>query len=347
MTFIRCLVAAALLAAMTIHASAEDRTVDVRFPPGATGTTISDAVVGRDAILFEVGAEAGQVMEVELASSNTATYFNVYAPGRGPGDEALAAGELTVPINDWSGALPASGDYTIAVFLYRSAARRGERSDFTLDISVRGETGRRVEADFADGLAGGPDFLQVAVSDGGALNLRAGPSAASTIQGRLADGQTVRNLGCRMSEGARWCRVATLADPGDEGWAAGDFLIEGAPNAAQPSMSPATTTSGVDAEAVRFAAGASGAEISGRLAPGDSRRYALDARDGQVLTVDIVPQGAPISYQIFNPDNSFLLDQISSDAPYRGQLWQSGNHVVEVINRTDAVARYSMVVGIE
>jgi hypothetical protein len=34
-----------------------------------------------------------------------------------------------------------------------------------------------------------------------------------------------------MAEGRRWCNVATLADPGMEGWAAGEFLIEGAPPA--------------------------------------------------------------------------------------------------------------------
>ena len=106
-------------------------------------------------------------------------------------------------------------------------------------------------------------------------------------------------------------------------------------------------TSSGDAEVVRFAAGASGAELSGRLAPGVSRRYVLDACDGQVLTVQVLPQGAPISCQILDPDGSFLLDQISSDRPYRGQLRQSGDHVVEVINRTNAVAGYNVVFGIE
>ncbi len=168
-------------------------------------------------------------MDVRLPSNKAATYFNLYAPGRGLGGEALVIGEFTEPINEWSGTLSASGEYTVAVFLYRSAARRGERAEFTLDIAVRGETGDRIEADYADGLAGGPDFLRVVVSGGGTLNLRAGPSAASDIVGRLVEGQNVRNLGCRKSEGSRWCRVATLADPGGKGWAAGDFMVEGEP----------------------------------------------------------------------------------------------------------------------
>ena len=343
----RTLLAAAVLALWLTPALAADRTVDVRFPPGGTGTTISDTVSGRDTVLFEVGAEAGQVMDVRLSSNNGATYFNVYAPGRGPGDEALAAGEMTDPINAWTGALPASGDYTIAVFLYRNAARRGERADFDLDIAVQGELGDMPRADYADGLSGGPDFLQVSVSRGGSLNLRTGPSAGAAIAGRLAQGQNVRNLGCRMSEGSRWCRVATLADPGVEGWAAGSYLIEGTPEARSLPAPAAGAAAQSGQETVRFAAGASGTELSGRLAPGASRRYALGARNGQVLTVEVLPRGTPVEYQIFNPDGSFLLDRMSSGRPYRGELWQSGDHVVEVVNRTNADAGYTVVFGIE
>ena len=61
----------------------------------------------------------------------------------------------------------------------------------------------------------------------------------------------------------------------------------------------------------------------------------------------VAPQAQPISYQIFNPDRSFLLDQMTSDREYRGELWQSGDHVVEVINRTNSMASYNVIIGIE
>ena len=224
----------------------------------------------------------------------------------------------------------------------RAAARRDEQSDFDIDISVTGATGDRVEGDYADGLAGGPDFYEVAVSGGGSLNMRAEPSTGAGIVGQLAAGQNVRNLGCRMAEGRRWCRVATLADPGVEGWVAGDFLIEGSGVSSQ-SVSSAT---GTDVR-VRFASGTSGAELTDSLAPGDTRRYLIGARSGQDLYVRVAPQGTPISYQIFNPDQTFLLDQISSDREYRGELWQSGDHVIEVINRTNGDASYNIIIGIE
>lgn len=339
---------AATFVMLVVSASAsadEVREIDVKFPAGATGTTMNDSIVGYDSVLYSVGAEAGQVMSVEMSASNLATYFNIYEPGRGPGDEALVVGQFTDPINAWSGVLSLSGEYTISVYMMRSAARRNEQSNFMMNISVAGETGAIVQGDYADGLAGGPDFLAVAVSGGGSLNLRSAPSAGAATVTRLANGQNVRNLGCRMAEGRRWCNVATLADPGEVGWAAGDFLIEGTGAAVQLPVT--VPSSGAGGERVSFAPGTSGAELIGSLAPGESLRYLIGANNGQDLYVRVAPQGQPISYQIFNPDGSFLLDQITSDQEYRGQLWQSGDHAIEVINRTNATANYNVIIGID
>ena len=170
---------------------------------------------------------------------------------------------------------------------------------------------------------------------------------------RLKNGQNVRNLGCRMAEGRSWCRVATLADPGSEGWAAGDFLIEGSndPSAGlnNAPSSPATGSSGdsTSTVTVRFPAGSTGAELTGSLAPGESRRYVLGAANGQNLYVRVAAQGPDAFYQIFNPDNSFLLDQTTSAQEYRGQLWQTGDHVIEVFNRGGSTTSYNVIFGIE
>ncbi|MGJ3265071.1 MAG: SH3 domain-containing protein [Salinarimonas sp.] len=224
------------------QAEPELRTEQVRFDPGTNGTTIRDRVTGRETVAYTLGAEAGQRMQVSLTSSNTATYFNVYAPGSGPNDTALAAGTRTGPsmpeINRFDGVLPSSGEYTISVFLFRNAARRGERADYTLDISVTGDIGATVQGDYADGLQGGPDVWRVDAGTG--LNLRDAPSTGGRIVMNLPNGLELRNLGCRMAEGRRWCRVATRADPGVEGWAAGDFLVEASVQTATqlPSMAP-------------------------------------------------------------------------------------------------------------
>jgi hypothetical protein len=98
---------------------------------------------------------------------------------------------------------------------------------------------------------------------------------------------------------------------------------------------------------VRFHKGGTGAELTGSLTPGSSKRYVLNAKNGQDLYVRVAAKGPSLSYQIFNPDGSFLLEQIASSKEYRGQLWQSGDQVVEVIDRGDAEASYNVIFGIE
>jgi hypothetical protein len=235
--------AAALAISLTsapVLAQDDMRVQQMSFPAGATGTIVEDRITGREVVLYTLGAEAGQTMTIRLSSNNASTYFNLYAPGRGPGDEALAIGEMQTLTNYYSGVLPLSGEYSVSVFLFRNAARRGDTSNYSLDISIAGETGDIVQGDFADGLQGGPDFW-VVQTDGGVLNLRQSASAGAGVVVGLANGTPVHNLGCRMAEGRRWCRVATLSDPGFEGWAAGDFLVEGSGQGAAvqlPDMIP-------------------------------------------------------------------------------------------------------------
>ena len=348
----------AMTLAMPVVATAQSelRTEQVRFAAGTSGTAINDSITGDESVLYAIGAEAGQRMKIRMDPSNLATYFNVYAPGTGPGDEALANSQFTgamVPdINYFDGELRVSGEYSVSVYMMRSAARRNEVSNYEIVISIEGETGDTVQGDYADGLQGGPDFYQVATSGGGGLNLRASPSSGAGVVTRLNNGQNVRNLGCRMAEGRRWCRVATLADPCFEGWAAGDFLVEGSNDPSAGMNNSASSSAGASGDStstvtVRFPSGSTGTELTGSLAPGESRRYVLGAANGQNLYLRVAAQGPDMSYQIFNPDNSFLLDQTTSAQEYRGQLWQSGDHVIEVINRGGAATSYNVIFGID
>lgn len=98
---------------------------------------------------------------------------------------------------------------------------------------------------------------------------------------------------------------------------------------------------------VQFAAGTSGAVISGTLNANTSVSYVLGAADGQFLRVNLGSRGGALDYKIFNPDGSLLLDLISSDTPYQGQLWQSGDHVVEVVNAGSQPVTFDIDIGIE
>jgi hypothetical protein len=112
-------------------------------------------------------------------------------------------------------------------------------------------------------------------------------------------------------------------------------------------MAGAPGSGGSGTERVAFAAGASGAKLTGSLLPQESRRYILGANDGQFLSVRLAANGPKMTYAIYNPDGSVLLDEVSAAKEYRGQLWQSGDHIVEVYNMSNGAQSYNVIFGIE
>lgn len=127
----------------------------------------------------------------------------------------------------------------------------------------------------------------------------------------------------------------------------GELVVADAADDGGGAMAGAVSDPATTSERVRFEAGSSGAELTGQLSPGSSARYVLGAKNGQFLYVRVATDAPGMAYQIFNPDNSFLLEQMTADREYRGQLWQSGDHVIEVINLGSASASYNVIFGIE
>lgn len=117
----------------------------ITFAKGTSSATLSGTVKGRDSMEYMLGAASGQHMRAKLTSPSNSIYFNVFAPGKLPGkDEALFIGDTGGDTFD--GVLPASGDYMIQVYLYRNAARAGERATFTLDVAVDAQAGSSGDA---------------------------------------------------------------------------------------------------------------------------------------------------------------------------------------------------------
>ena len=194
--------------------------------------------------------------------------------------------------------------------------------------------------DYADGMSGGPDFWRVNVHS--MLNVHSAPSTTAPTVARLHRGMVVENRGCQFNEGRKWCEVA---DGDASGWVAGEYLVEAAgpaPAVSHEARAEPTTQT----VRIQFAAGASGQQRTGTLTPGSSVRFVLGAANQQMLEVSFVNTDPDISYQIFLPNGRLLLDQVSSRLPYQGQLFMSGDHVVEVINRSHDDARYAVYMGI-
>jgi hypothetical protein len=106
----------------------------VQFAKGKSSATIKGTIRGDQTIDYTLRAKAGQTMSVKLATSKGANYFNVLPPGSN--DEALFVGSSGG--NEWTGTLPADGEYKVRVYLMRSAARRGETANYTLTVGITG-----------------------------------------------------------------------------------------------------------------------------------------------------------------------------------------------------------------
>lgn len=125
---------APLLLTTLLAASTGDpaiRQVQVKFEKGASAATLKGALQGDETVDYVLAARSGQSMVADLKASNGATYFNVLPPGA---VEALFVGSTSG--SRFEGTLPADGTYTIRVYLMRSAARRNEKSSYTLKVGI-------------------------------------------------------------------------------------------------------------------------------------------------------------------------------------------------------------------
>jgi hypothetical protein len=130
----------ALVAGCPRSVAAEPSTVQrISFAAGASSATVKGSIAGDKTVDYKLGAKAGQTMSVRLKTSNASNYFNVLPPGS---DAAVAIGSNVG--NEWTGALPVDGDYTVRVYLMRNAARRNEKANYTLTVGITGSVDAKV-----------------------------------------------------------------------------------------------------------------------------------------------------------------------------------------------------------
>jgi hypothetical protein len=126
----------ALCAAVIPAMADKTHTERVQFAAGKSSATLAGKVAGADTVLYKLNAKDGQFLKVSLTTDNESADFNIYIPGRGPGDEALFASAMSTQGRAYTGQLYKTGDHSITVFLNRNAARKGETANFKLHVSV-------------------------------------------------------------------------------------------------------------------------------------------------------------------------------------------------------------------
>ena len=106
--------------------------VRIRFASGANSKTIENSITGDETIDYKLQVREGQLMNISMATEGGSPYFNVMEPGEKY--EAIFVGSTSG--GQFEGVAAKSGDYTIRVYMMRSAARRGETADYRLEMIV-------------------------------------------------------------------------------------------------------------------------------------------------------------------------------------------------------------------
>ena len=175
-------------------------TEQVHFAKGATSTVIKGQVKGYQYVDYRLRAGAGQTLSVGMKTGNGANYFNILPPGSG--DVAMFVGSMAG--NRFSGVLPTDGDYSIRVYLMRSAARRNESARYTLTIDVSGQALGATSA-AEDALIPGTPFhasakvvctvpFEPTVKECDAFVIRRGFDGTATVEVRWGEGMKRRIL---------------------------------------------------------------------------------------------------------------------------------------------------------
>lgn len=117
------------------------RTERIALTPEATSTSVSSTINGYETVNYAMEATTDQSVSIALQSDNLGTHFNIFEPGKLPGEDyAMFVGSTEG--NRFKGTLLTEGDYIVQVYIIRSAARRDETARYTLELSILSDNKR-------------------------------------------------------------------------------------------------------------------------------------------------------------------------------------------------------------
>ncbi|PSB19205.1 hypothetical protein C7B61_04220 [filamentous cyanobacterium CCP1] len=142
-----------LFSSPLVFAQSDIRSEQVQFEQNASSAVIEDTITGYETVDYVLNAQAGQSMNVSMATDNTANYFNILEPG----ETEVAIFNGSINENQYEGVLRESGNYTIRVYMMRSAARRNEVANYRLEMTI-GDNSSGVSANQNDALVSGTNY---------------------------------------------------------------------------------------------------------------------------------------------------------------------------------------------
>lgn len=317
----------------------------IQFAPGATSATVNGFSIANGPKRYRLRALAGQEMTVNLVTPSAFTYLTVLTPVGGN----LAAADGI--IQNWTGPLPTTGDYTVEVINTGQGA-----ANFTLQVAVVTPGGPINEA-------GEAVLEQLTVQ-----TLESYPvQVQAVIRGQLPDSCSYIADASQLREGntfrlrlttARYAnrRCAPTLTPFTQsvlldtyGLPAGTYnvrinqistaFILAASN--EPNQPPAAL------ERIQFRPGAVSDTRGGAVSAIEPKGYMLGAAAGQQMTVQLKTTSAFVYLKVLTPNGDNLATSARALQDWTGVLPANGDYIIEVRNSGQGSADFGITVTIE
>jgi hypothetical protein len=306
----------------------------ISFAPGATGATVSGNVSNGQVRRYVLTAMAGQTMTVRPTSDGAPISVTIYDPSRKPMGSVVSG-------QQWSGKLPATGDYGLAVYPSPYAGYT------TYQLSVEVVSGSQPpppeRINFAPGAVSAqvtgylpPNSSKVYILGARAGQVMAVDSWTSGGPYRYTITAANGNILGSGNQGVRWSGTLpytgdyriTLESPTDV--PATNYGLQITIVNSTPTPVPTPTPAPVHAQRISFPTGATSVNMSGYVDRYTPTLYVLRALRGQSMTVALSTRyGAPTTVTISDV-NGNVLGVVNNGSSWWGTLPYTGDYYLNV-----------------
>jgi hypothetical protein len=307
----------------------------IRFAPGATSGVVSGTLGAGQVARYVLTALAGQTMTVQPYSDGAPVFVTIFDTNR-------AILGSTTSGEQWTGRLPATGDYSLMVFPspYAGSANFQLRVEITNRPQIPTPVAERIRFETGAVSAQVEGFLPSGSSKVYVLGAQAGQ--VMSIQSWTNSGPfryTVTSAnGATLgsgSQGEQWSGTLPstedyriiLQSPSDA-QAAHYGLVVSIVNAT-PAPTP-TPVPPAAAERIRFPRGATSVTLTGYVDSYTPARYVLRALRGQTMTIDLDTLYHNATSATVRDERGNYLGSVYAGGRWSGYLALTGDYTVEV-----------------
>ncbi len=319
----------------------------IRFAAGATSAQVSGQTNGTNVDTYLLEARAGQQMRALVSSPYSNVYLTVVSPGGSPLARAQAGAQ------SFSGTLPETGDYTLQI----SAPVGTATTTYIFNVSVTGGASPTAQ----------PGSQRIRFAAGATSATVSGQVSGTTYAGYLLEAQagqwmqvTIVSAGNPLyltvvsPQGSPLARAQAGAQSFDGSLPeSGDYTLQVSAPAGTPLTSFTLIVSvtngqpGGITQRIRFAAGATSAQVSGQVAGSGVDTYLLNAYIGQTMQVTLSSPSGTAYLNVIAPDGSPLARAQAGAQSFSGSLPSSGDYQLQVmLLGSSAQTSYTLTVSV-